>query len=256
MSDSSSFSSLMELIDNHMSKTKIQGSHSDGAGYGIQLPSLTGGSQSDSRLTFTPGQRLPIPTLPVGDSPIQSILAMQVANMLKAKEKREKEEAEEKQRLEEKMRNIKIKDESEKECIIDLMAALKNSPCNPSAMPPTPPPVLSTSSSLESLFEPKFIDCDTEVAKPLTPEPMLPCITDMSYILKQKIPRAKCSNFGKVLTSRYRPVAAPYLKEKYECTIEKFDFSTMSPCDIIKEKLRKPCSYNSYHFDVAPELRM
>lgn len=260
MSETESFTSLLALIDNHLSKTSIQGSQSEenNGTFAIQVPSLReghSGTQSETILLPTV-QRFPIPSLSLSESPIKNVLAEQVANMLKAKEKRLKEE--EKRKEEEDMKKLSIQDEDDdgSNCVIDLMQAIKT-PYRPGPFV-VKEKLLSSSSSLESLFEPKFIDCDDEFAKKkaLTPEPLLPCTTDMSYILKQKVDKAKCSDFGKVLISRYRPVAAPYFKSRVKNDIVRFNFQTKSPCDLIKEHLRKPSSYNTYQFDLAPELRL
>lgn len=248
MTDSSSFSSLMALVDSHLSKTSVQESRSEDASSAsnrIPIPSLHGtGTLSDTLLSFSPGQRIPLPRFNLSESPIQNVLAEQVANMLKAKELKRQQE-EEKQRLAEEMKKLKLEED---ECVIDLMAALQK-PCGPGP-PPMQEETMSSSSSFESLFEPKFIDCDDapETTKP--PEPVLPCITDMSYILKQKVKKGSCSAFGKVISSRLKPVAAPYLRDKIKCDIVRFDFKTKSPCDCIKEKLRKPTCNVSYTPDI------
>ncbi|XP_049885370.1 uncharacterized protein LOC126380153 [Pectinophora gossypiella] len=245
MTDSSSFSSLLALVDSHLSKTSIQGSHSDdinNLGNRFPMPSLSGaqpGTLSDTRL-----QRLPIPSFGLSQSPIQNVLAEQVANMLKAKELKKQQE-EEKKRLEEEMKKMKL--EEEDDCIIDLMQALQV-PYDP--QPLVKQEVLSSSSSFESLFEPKFIDCDGTNEEPKSPEPVLPCIQDMSYILTKKIKRGKGSAFGKVMSSRLKPVAAPYFHTRIKTSIVPFDFSTPSPCDIIKEKLRRPTCCVSYKPDI------
>ncbi|KAI5640954.1 hypothetical protein NE865_06830 [Phthorimaea operculella] len=239
MTDSSSFSSLMALVDSHLSKTSIQASHSEdpsNVSGRIPIPSLTQpGTLSDSRLQLGSCPRL-IPSFKlsdrVSDSSIQDVLAGQVANMLRAKELKKQEE--EKQRLAEEMKKMKL--EEPDDCVIDLMQALKT------PWEPPPPPkeeTLSSSSSFESLFQPKFIDCD-DTPETKSPEPLLPCKTDMTYILYQKVRKSKGSTFGRVISSRLKPVAYPYLREKVESNIVPFDFSTPSPCDLIKEKLRRP----------------
>ncbi|XP_063633140.1 uncharacterized protein LOC134804127 [Cydia splendana] len=245
MTDSSSFTSLLALVDSHLSKTSIQG-QSEGASHSlsdhIQIPRLAGqiGVQSDTRLT-PPGQRINIPTFQLGSSPIDNLLAQQLSNMLKAKELKRQQE-EEQQRLVEETRRLKLEEDK---CVIDLMQALQT--------PYKPEPkkeVISTASSFEDLFEPNFIEECPEEVQMKTPEPLLPLTTDMSYMLRQKVKRGKCSQFGKVLTSRLKPVAAPYLHEMIESNIVRFKFDTPSPCDLIKEKLRKPTSYNTYNFNI------
>ncbi|KAL0851752.1 hypothetical protein ABMA28_000064 [Loxostege sticticalis] len=271
MTDSSSFTSLMALVDSHLSKTSMQASKSEDADNRFprfQLPSLTGGPNetlSETRLSLAPGQRLPLPTLSLTESPIQEVLAKQVSNMLKAKEKKKQQDeevarlAKEREVLAEEMRKLKMDDnrDDNDDCVIDLVKAVQESMHFKRPDPPPKEETLSSSSSFETLFEPKFIDCDTELERVKTPEPLLPCKTDMSYILKQKVRTGKCSAFGKVLTSRLRPVAAPYLRNKVHSKVVRFDFSTKSPCDLIKEKLRQPRPYPSRTFDlfsIFPDL--
>ncbi|CAG5003271.1 unnamed protein product [Parnassius apollo] len=240
--ESKEYSSLFALVDSHLSKTSLKENvSSENRKSALPIPCPKGfhnGSVSETFL-LSPDQRLPIPSLSVSDSPITSVLAKQVANMLKAKEKKKQKE-EEKQKLEEEMKKMKLDDNED--YVIDLMKALQT-PCIPIASSHSEE-LRSKSSSFETLFQLNFTDFDEESQEEIKPEPLLPCVTDMSFILQQKIPRGKCSPFGKVLTSRLRPVAAPYLKEKVKTDIGIFDFSTKSPCDIIKEKLRKPTSYN------------
>lgn len=248
MTDSSSFSSLLALVDSHLSKTSVQESRSeDGNSVRNRFPipsldDIQSSVFSDTRLSCSPGQRAPLPSVKLGDSPIQSILAEQVANMLKAKELKRLQE-EEKRKLEEQMSKIRLE---EQETVIDLMQALQT-PC---PQPRVKEEVLSSSSSFESLFEPKFIECDAMPELSKTPEPLLPCKTDMSSILHKKVRKGKCSPFGKVLTSRLKPVAAPYMRLNIQSDIVRFQFDTQSPCDIIKAKLRKPTCYVAYQPDV------
>lgn len=267
MADSNSFTSLMALVDSHLSKTSMQASSSgdvDNQLYRLPLPSLTGGinaTLSDTRLSMSLGQRLPLSTRSLTDSPIQEVLAKQVSNMLKAKEKKKQQEEEfaklamEREKLAEEMRKLKLQED---DGVIDLVKVVRES-MNFKDIAPAPQKeeTLSSSSSFESLFEPKFIDCEEEPVKVKTPEPLLPCQTDMSYILKEKMRRGKCSAFGKVLTSRLRPVAAPYLMTHVHSDIIPFDFSTKSPCDLIKEKLRKPpvCQNRTFDlFSIFPDM--
>ncbi|CAG9558600.1 unnamed protein product [Danaus chrysippus] len=243
MNESKAYSSLFALVDSHLSKTSVNESNSVGSHNEIQIPSLNGlrtGSLSETWLSQPPTQRLPIPTLNSGESPITNVLAEQVANMLKAKEK--KQEEEKKQKLEEELKKLKIEDE--KNSVIDLMKALQTS-YHPEPMCHSQD-ILSSSSSFESLFELKFTDCDKEPEKTKTPEPLLPCTTDLSYVLKNKVKKAKCSKFGKVVAAKLCPVALVYLRENIDTTITRFRFDTISPCDAIKEKLRRPtisCTY-------------
>lgn len=70
----------------------------------------------------------------------------------------------------------------------------------------------------------------------------------MSFILDCKVPTGKSSTFGKIVSSRLKPIAAPYFHEKVVSNITKFDFSTPSPCDKFRAKLRKPtmsCTYTA-----------
>ncbi|KAM3968610.1 uncharacterized protein ACR2FA_012102 [Aphomia sociella] len=259
MTESDSFSSLKALVDSHLSKTSVQGSLSEdinGVSRRIPIPSFSGqnGTLSDTQLSFLPDSfpgKLPRLPFSQGESPITSVLAEQVSNMYKAKEL--KRQQEEDMRLAEEMKQLQVED-NDSDYIIDLRIALTSNVDTSHALsPPHNKEVLSNSSSLESLFKPKFLNSDDDddvILEPIkTPEPLLPCITDMSYILKQKIKRGKCSPFGKVLTARVRPVAAPYLREEIASNIVRFDFKTMSPCDLIKLRLRKPTTYTNIYMD-------
>lgn len=242
MTDSSQFSSLFALVDSHLSKVSLQDGSGSSNTTSLNIPpldSLRNGSASESLLAMHTRPRLPIPSLSSSESPIQKVLNQQVANMLRAKEKEREEE--EQRKLEEELKRLEI--EEEKNSIIDLMKAIQT-PYNP---PPRPKneETNSISSSLESLFEKNFQDAEWGMQSKV-PEPFLPCIKDMSYILKRKVKMGKCSAFGKVLCSRLRPVAAPYLREKIPTNIVPFDFSTPSPCDIIKANLRKPTMSSTF----------
>lgn len=255
MTDSSSFTSLFALVDSHLSKCNLNDSPSeDGRVGSLPMPMLNiPRGLSDTRLT-SPPQRLPIPTFSLSESPIANVLSEQLSNMLKAKELKKQQDMEQ-EKLQEQMRQMAIE---EKSCVIDLMKAVQK-PGQPE--PKHTQEVISPSSSFESLVldYKEFVSNSPNRASsldgmppppPLEPEPLLPIKTDMSYMLKQKVRMGKCSAFGKVLTSRLRPVAAPYLREKVPTNIVRFDFSTKSPCDLIKEKLkRKPVhtSSNTYH---------
>lgn len=251
MTDSSSFSSLFALVDSHLSKCNLNETPSEGAQVGsmpIPMFNVQRGL-SDTELA-SPPQRLPIPSFSLSESPIANVLSEQLSNMLKAKELKKQQEIEQ----------VKIKKEieklrlEEKSCVIDLMKAVQK----PGQSQPRPESeqVLSSSSSFESLaidnseFTVGSPKTNTEeiVLKP--PEPLLPITNDMSYMLKQKIKAGKCSAFGKVISSRLRPVAAPYLSEKITTNIIRFDFKTKSPCDLIKEKLKRKPTHsisNTYH---------
>lgn len=238
MTDSTVYTSLFALVDSHLSKVSLQDNEENSNNPINVSPfnTLNNGSVSDtSLLPLPPCRRLPSFGIGMGDSSIRNVLAEQVANMLKAKEK--KQEEEEKLKLEEEMRRLKI--EEEKNTLIDLSKAIQT-PYRPELLPRPKREILSNSSSCESLFKLNFIDCDSKPDKVFSPVPLLPCITDMSYILKQKIRKSKGSSFGRVLSCRQKRVAAPYLREVIKTDIIPFDFSTPSPCDIIKEKLRKP----------------
>ncbi|XP_026331946.1 uncharacterized protein LOC113239241 [Hyposmocoma kahamanoa] len=260
MTDTNSFTSLLALVDSHLSKTKVSESRSEngnGTRDPFPIPSIglskhpQTGTVSDTTLSFSPEQRLPIPRFMLGESPIQSVLNEQVANMLKAKELRRQQE-EEKQRLAEQMKKMTLQEDDD---VIDLMQALQKPWDTEASLQPMKEQTLSSSSSFESLFAPKFdsIDLDDVSVKDIAlPEPKLPCKTDMSYILFQKFKRGKCSAFGRVLSAKVKPVAAPYLHEKIQHNIKVFDFSTPSPDDIIKEKRSwKPACNASYTPDIV-----
>ncbi|XP_064293119.1 uncharacterized protein LOC128683373 [Plodia interpunctella] len=252
MTESDSYSSLKALAASHLSKTCVQNDDPVSSTKRIPIPSLNGVQKglSDTRLSFSLGRLpgLPLPPFSLSESPIRNVLEEQLTNRFRAQEQRRKEV--ENMQLAESMKKLKVEEDFE----IDLRTALEDGIRAKQLGPGPPKPieeVLSSSSSFESLFEPKFINCDEEQELPTeSPEPVLPCVTDMSYILNQKVKKGKCSAFGKVLTSRLRPVAAPYLRENISSKIVRFDFNTKSPCDCIKEKLRKPTMYAAHTFDI------
>lgn len=250
MTDSSSFSSLFALVDSHLSKCNLNDSSSEGAREGsLPLPPFNvQRGLSDTLLTSTPKPRLPIPSFSLSESPIVNVLSEQLSNMLKAQELKKQQEVE-LEKLQEAMEVLRLEESS---CVIDLMKAVQK----PGQSQPLQQEVLSSSSSLESLvidnseFTIGSPKTNTEEIVVAPPEPLLPINTDMSYILNQGIKTAKCSAFGRVLTSRLKPVAAPYLKEKISSPIIPFDFNSKSPCDLIKEKLKRKPTHsisNTYH---------
>ncbi|CAB3226427.1 unnamed protein product [Arctia plantaginis] len=288
MADSSSFSSLFALVDNHLSRTNVQdGSQPSTSGLGsFRLPSLNvQRGLSDTGLPSTSGlssssMRFPLPSLSLSDRPrnnvfssqlgsffntnesesqegekketpnicmsdcpINDVLAIQLSNMFKAREAKEQEERRKQQQKVEEM----LSPESEaSSCLIDLMPAVQL----PGQAQQLHTDTLSSGSSMESIVMPDTADIVEDevqvdlklVTRPVSP--LKPITTDMSYILKHKI--GKCSEFGKVLCARYRPVAAPYFREYVPLTnVKVFDFSTPSPDDIVMERLRKPALYNA-----------
>ncbi|XP_069364687.1 uncharacterized protein [Maniola hyperantus] len=248
MTDSSMYSSLFALVESHLSKTSLQQNDGNSNTTSINIPinNLRDGSISESLMILQTRPRLPIPSLSPKESSIQPILAQQVANMLIAKEKRQQEE---KQKLEEQMMRLKL-EEDEKNSLIDLTKAIQI-PYNPKPRA-NQQETLSSSSSVESLFKLNFTDCDGEPERTKTPEPELPCITDMSYILKEKIKMGKGSAFGKVLSSRLRPVPVFYFREKIPTNIKRFDFSTPSPCDIVKANRKyRPTMSTTFTMDIT-----
>ncbi|VVC86341.1 unnamed protein product [Leptidea sinapis] len=245
MSDSSEYSSLFALVDSHLSKTSVKESQSNESTKGpFQIPfhnNEHGTSSSESYLLLQ-NARLPIPTFNISQSSITSVLAEQVSNMLKAKEKKKQEEL---QKLDSEMKKLKVQEKDD--YVIDLMQALQtpSTEMKPKSLCEEP---LSSSSSFESLFQPKFSDFIDEKEKQKNPDPLKPCITVKSHLMKKKIKKGKCSEFGRVLSARLRPIAAPYLRQSIESNIEVFDFSTPSPCDIYKANLRKPTVSSTFSF--------
>lgn len=235
MDVSESFSSLLALVDSHLSKTNLQ----------LNSPTTTTSLSTlkDSSIQLpTPSQRFIIPVLNPNKGPISNnILAEQVANTLKAREaqsqlQKEKHEAEQ---LEDKMKNVDIS-ENEGEYMIDLTSAITDVDNINKPLSKAEPKKEELTKSLEDLFKVNFKDCDiVENVKPRL-GPQLPCKTDFSDILLVKIHRKRVSNFGKVLCSRYKPYAAPYIKERIFSNVKRFDFSIPSPDDLIKEKMKKP----------------
>lgn len=70
-------------------------------------------------------------------------------------------------------------------------------------------------------------------------EPLVPNRTDISYIFKHQARIGKCSPFSRVLVSRQKPVATPYLKENDETKTVSFDFRTKSPRDLVLENTQR-----------------
>lgn len=279
MGDSSSFSSLFALVDNHLSKTNIhQDCQPSTSGLGsFKMPSLhVQKGLSDTGLPSSgissSSMRFPMPSLSLSerptntdfarlfdsktsdrddkagpskprvdmsDCPINDVLALQLSNMFKAREAKE-----EQKKQQERENLLKLEGSV---CLIDLMPAVQV----PGQIQPQHVDVISTSSSMESLVIPEASDSmeDEDQDKKMDLEarpvsPLKPITTDMSHMLKHRI--GKCSEFGKVLCARYRPVAAPYFRTHVpNKNIKVFDFSTPSPDDIVLAKLRKPAYYNN-----------
>ncbi|KAJ0184006.1 hypothetical protein K1T71_000429 [Dendrolimus kikuchii] len=237
MTDSSSFSSLLALVDSHLSKCSLQTSDTPGMSKSIPIVPLNGihKGHSDTNLS-SPSQRLPLPPFSISDNPINNVLADQVSNMLKAKAKKEQDI---KETLE---NNIKKHSLEEDEDYIDLVKAIQE-PKHTYVPPIHNEESKRTSPDFVLLDDEEFVLEDDLSDDEQDSTEWLPCTTDMSYILKEKVTRAKCSPFGKVLAARLKPVAAPYLHEKVESNIKRFDFKLRSPCDCIAEKLRRPTTY-------------
>lgn len=279
MADSSSFSSLFDLVDSHLSKSNLQQDcQPSTSGLGsMRLPpfSINRGA-SDTKLPSS-SIMFPMPStskhpindvlstqlanmlhtnepgpsclqrtteLSMTDSPINDVLAMQISNMFKAKQAKE----EEKRKLEQQ----KAEEDLRASCMIDLMPAIQQ----PIQFQQENIEIDSADGSMESLVIPDITDNvpdnlqevpDLAVAGPSRAiSPWEPIMTDMSHILDHKM--ARCSHFGKVLCARYRTVAAPYFRVRIRNkNIKTFDFSTPSPDDIVRERLRRPNYYNNSH---------
>lgn len=237
MGDSESFTSLMDLVNSHLSKTSLNTSQSGDEGSSFPLASVriqTGMSQT----VFTPPNGImPIPRLGPQDNEINGILAQQVSNMLMAKEKTRQAE-ETKQRLEQEINQLKHQTAPKEDYNIDLMSSIILPSLDQMLTHPSHDTKrASISSSVESLLTEVTHDTDKVFQKFDT----LPLNQDMSYMLVKKVRRCKPSAFGKVICSRVRPVAAPYLKiDVTSNQVHRFDFTTQSPCDINLEKRRHP----------------
>lgn len=248
MTDSSSFSSLLALVDSHLSKCNLQDNDSPGI---LPLNGIHNGN-SDIHLQ-SPSHKLPLPPFSLSDSPINKVLADQVSNMLKAKAQKEQEA---KENLANSLKKLSLEKDDD---FIDLTKAIQEPKHH----------YIPINDEESRMSSPDFLPLDSEEFvlddEPKTEEPVLlefrPCTIDMSYKLKQKFKRPKCSPFGRVMSARWRPVAAPYLHERIESNIKRFDFSLRSPCDCISEKLRRPTTYTlPSHvrfgmFDVDPIIR-
>lgn len=149
--------------------------------------------------------------------------------MFKAKERKEQEL---KENVDNKLSNLTLQEDH---YFIDLVKAIEDTKGEHHVQINNEE---SRSSSPYMLLEYKDIVLEEEVKieENVFELPM----TDISYILKQNVKKVRCSPFGKVLSARLRPVAAPYLHDKTVTTIKRFDFNSKSPCDCILEKLKRP----------------
>lgn len=152
MDDPESFTSLMDLVNSHLSKTSLNTSQSgEGSNTAFPLASVriqTGTSQT----VFTPPNGImSIPRLGAQDSEINGILAQQVTNMLITKEKRKQEEEEEKKRKLEEQKHKEQKDR-EDDYVIDLMSSIIVPKLDQTLANPLGTKIASSSSSSESVI--------------------------------------------------------------------------------------------------------
>lgn len=242
MTDSNSFSSLLALVDSHLSKCNLQTNENTALPKSIPIPGLNGIQKglSDSRLG-SPSQIGPLPAFNASNSPISNILAEQVSNMLKAKEKKHQREYEE---FDMNIIHPNLSEDNnlvEDEDMIDLVKAVKEQPYH--CTPMQEKEESQGDSSEFGQYGKNLIIDDVPNDNLLIINPIL-SKTDMSCILKHKVKMGKCSSFGKVLCARLRPVAAPYIHQKVVTNIKRFYFNTKSPCDIISERLKKTTTYS------------
>lgn len=232
MTNSNSFSSLFDLVESHLSNIANE-RPSDSLIGSFAIPTFNN-IQSGMSVTCLTTSR----------SSISNVLSYQLSNMFNAEDNKNQQE-----KLREEMENLKLEEQN----MMDLVKAVQRprqaesrhqeySSCSS---------FFGTSlSDYKKFTSQNFINSweSESIVPSLKTEAILPITQDMSYILTQKIKRGKCSPFGKVLTSRLRPVAAPYLREKITSNIVKFDFKTKSPCDIVKERQQKGihCAGNTY----------
>ncbi|KAJ0176431.1 hypothetical protein K1T71_007610 [Dendrolimus kikuchii] len=244
MTDSNSFSSLLALVDSHLSKSSFQMNDISDISKSISISPFNRLHKDDSDTCLSSSsQILPLPPFNVIDSPINNILAEQVSNMIKAKEKKEQEA---KDNIAHKLKNLNLDDN-----YIDLVKAIKESkghhvPINDKESRISLDLVLKDSEEI-------VLDNEPKMKEQVFSE--LPYINNKFYILKEKVNKAGCSPFGKVLTARWRPVAAPYLHERIISRVKRFDFNLRSPCNGILEKSRWPTLPNHIQlgiFDVNP----
>ncbi|XP_075991107.1 uncharacterized protein LOC142986476 [Anticarsia gemmatalis] len=252
MGDSSSYSSLFALVDNHLSKTNLQQDKNAGEMRGgpFKLPNFNmPRGLSETGLTST--IKFPIPStsmsehpisrvLPLqfpnivqpddsddddddddpkaqqksmSDSSLNDVLAMQLSNMFKARQARAEEEKR-KAELKKAEEDLRKLELGDSSCVIDLMPAVQASQSQAQAVQP-----LSSSSSMESMVIPDTADGnddDGSFSNMDTSADFKPehPVLPITQDMSHMLKHkiARPSAFGKVLCARYRPVAAPYLR--------------------------------------------
>ncbi|CAK1554677.1 unnamed protein product [Leptosia nina] len=239
MANSAEYTSLFALVDSHLSKTSINSDKSSIENHNNGHNSTT----SEGQIIPSLCSRLPASPFSKGSSSIHNILAEQVSNMLKAKEKKKQEE--ERKML---LNNTpKVENKKDDTFVIDLMQALQT-PYNP------PKPIkkekeLSRSQSFEKLFQLKLDESTEESRSKVNPRRvLLSQKSNMKTYTRKMVRAGKPSTFGKVMSSRFRCVTVPYREETLQFDIKAFDFATPSPCDIFKSKLKRPtmsCTYTA-----------
>lgn len=241
MGDSESFSSLIDLVNSHLSKTSLNTSQSGDEG-GSLFPVGSVRIQTDmSQSVSTPPNGIMLtPSLGQQGNEISGILAQQLTNMLVAKEKtRQAEEHKHKQKVEEQNKQLNHQKLNGEDYNIDLIPSIVTP--NLEQILTQPLSVASTKRSFDSMLADARGLGKHETMKVLETLDTLPLKQDMSYMLVRKVKKGKPSPFGKVICSRVRPVAAPYLMvDVNNAAVQRFDFSTQSPCDINLQKRHHP----------------
>lgn len=243
MGERSSFTSLMAMVESHLSKTSVGERPNEQRSHGVAAPSFSlpnicsvRNTDSEQFLLPPPSTIIQLPRFEVKNSEITEILAHQVKNMLVAKENALNEE---KEKLSDRLQSINLNNEDD-DYVIDLSGSIMRPDlAEHHLVQEVVHPVLSVASSMESLI----FEENTEMSKelPKVVEEPLPMCDDMSDILYKRVKRGKCSVFGRVLGSRLRAVAAPYLHVRVlNPAIVPFDFSTPSPCDVNKQRRMHP----------------
>ncbi|XP_072930880.1 uncharacterized protein [Epargyreus clarus] len=133
--------------------------------------------------------------------------------------------------IEEELRKMRIRHQQE----YPLLHLLDEMPPQPKLPRRIPQQIFKDNATKRLIY-------DDETCRYKEFDPTLPCTTDISYILNEKIKMGKCSTFGKILCSRVQHnsrLPFPFKRPKINSNIKRFDFKTKSPHDLCRENQTK-----------------